>query len=79
MTMPTDDTRNPGPGPAPQSETAAPGTRWDLYGFDAAQPVHHLAGAALATSSVTLASVPAMSANLLVVSGADIIFADSFD
>ena len=59
--------------------TAAPGTRWDLYGFDAAQPVHHLAGAALATSSVTLASVPAMSANLLVVSGADIIFADSFD
>src|SRR5690606_13810921 len=27
MTMPTDDTRNPGPGPAPQLETAAPGTR----------------------------------------------------
>ena len=58
---------------------AQPGTRWDLYGFDASQPVHHIGGAALTASSVTLAALPAMSANLLVVTGADLIFRDGFD
>ena len=58
---------------------APPGARWDLYGFDASQPVHHIGGAALGSSSVTLAALPAMSANLLVVTAADLIFRDGFD
>jgi len=67
----------------PQSVTVGfgqqPGTRWDLYGFDAAQPVHHLAGAALGGPSVALPELPAMSASLLVITGADLIFRDGFD
>ncbi|MCK9539671.1 glycoside hydrolase family 44 protein [Dokdonella sp.] len=60
---------------------AVPGSRWTLYGFDAAQPVHAIAAGDLSGSTLLLAGLPAMSANLLVVGGADsdLVFRDGFE
>lgn len=57
----------------------APGSAWTLYGFDASQPVHALASGAITGTTLSLAALPAMSANLLVVTGGDTIFADGFE
>lgn len=57
----------------------APGSAWTLYGFDATQPVHALASGTIAGTTLSLAALPAMSANLLVVTGGDAIFADGFE
>lgn len=57
----------------------APGSAWTLYGFDPTQPVHALASGAIAGTTLSLAALPAMSANLLVVTGGDAIFADGFE
>lgn len=58
---------------------AAPGTSWNLYGFDASQPVHRISGGTLSQPTLTLAALPAMSANLLVVGGNDTIFKNGFE
>jgi hypothetical protein len=58
---------------------SAPGTSWKLYGFDATHAVHQLATGTVAGTSVSLTGLPAMSANLLVVTGADSIFRNGFD
>ncbi|HEY6942283.1 glycoside hydrolase family 44 protein [Dokdonella sp.] len=58
---------------------SAPGTSWTLYGFDATHAVHVLATGSVAGTSVSLSGLPAMSANLLVVTGADSIFRNGFD
>jgi len=52
---------------------------WTLYGFDADSPVHAITSGAISGTSVALSAVPAMSANLLVISGGDMIFASTFD
>lgn len=57
----------------------APGSAWTLYGFDAGQPVHALASGTITGTTLSLAALPAMSANLLVVTGGDVIFADGFE
>jgi hypothetical protein len=58
---------------------STPGTSWKLYGFDGSNPVHQIGSGAISTTSLTLNALPAMSANLLVVTGADLIFSDDFD
>ena len=53
---------------------------WTLYGFDANQAVHAITHGSIASAALTLAALPAMSANLLVVDGGgDTIFANAFD
>ena len=56
-----------------------PGSTWKLFGFDATQPVHQIGSGSITGTSLTLSTLPAMSANLLVVEGGDAIFADGFD
>ncbi len=56
-----------------------PGSSWTLYGFDATHAVHQISTNTLVGSTITLAALPAMSANLLVVSGNDVIFKNGFD
>jgi hypothetical protein len=58
---------------------SAPGSAWALYGFDANQPVHAIASGPIAGTTLSLAALPAMSANLLVVTGGDAIFTDGFE
>ncbi|MEO7326923.1 MAG: glycoside hydrolase family 44 protein [Dokdonella sp.] len=58
---------------------AAPGSNWTLYGFDATHAVHQISSSALVGSTVALTGLPAMSANLLVVTGNDVIFKNSFE
>lgn len=58
---------------------SVPGTAWTLYGFDATHAVHSIGTGAPAGTSVSLTGLPAMSANLLVVTGADSIFRNGFD
>lgn len=58
---------------------SVPGTSWKLYGFDGSNPVHQIDSGAISTTSLTLNALPSMSANLLVVTGADLIFRDGFD
>jgi len=58
---------------------AARAGAWTLYGFDANSPVHAITSGAISGTSVALSAVPAMSANLLVISGGDMIFASTFD
>ncbi len=58
---------------------SAPGTSWKLYGFDATHAVHQLATGTVSGTSVSVTGLPAMSANLLVVTGADSIFRNGFD
>ncbi|MEO7433632.1 MAG: glycoside hydrolase family 44 protein [Dokdonella sp.] len=57
----------------------SPGSNWTLYGFDATHAVHAIATGAVTGMTVSLAGLPAMSGNLLVVSGNDAIFADGFE
>jgi hypothetical protein len=63
----------------PLTFASVPGTSWTLYGFDGATAVHQIDSGAISSSSLTLNALPAMSANLLVVTGADLIFADGFN
>jgi hypothetical protein len=58
---------------------SAPGGSWKLYGFDGATAVHQVSSGSLAGTTLSLAALPAMSANLLVVTGADLIFRDGFN
>ena len=58
---------------------SAPGGAWTLYGFDANQPVHAIGSGSVTGTTLSLAALPAMSANLLVVSGGDAIFTDGFE
>jgi hypothetical protein len=51
---------------------------WTLYGFDADEPVHAITNGAVSGTSIALTALPAMSANLLVISGGDAVFADGF-
>jgi glycosyl hydrolase family 44 len=59
--------------------TGTPGGAWHLYGFDAGHPVHLAASGSMAGNALTLAALPAMSANLLVVEGGDAIFRNGFE
>jgi hypothetical protein len=58
---------------------SAPGSSWKLYGFDATHAVHQISTGSLAGTTLTLPALPAMSANLLVVTGGDVIFKNGFD
>ncbi len=58
---------------------SSPGAQWNLYGFDANQGVHAISNGSLSGNSVTINALPAMSANLLVIAGNDVIFANGFD
>jgi len=61
------------------SFASAPGSAWTLYGFDATHAVHAIGSGNLAGNALNLAALPAMSANLLVVSGGDVIFRNGFE
>ena len=63
----------------PLTFASVPGTSWKLYGFDGSNPVHQIGTGAISSTSLTLNALPAMSANLLVITGADLIFADGFN
>lgn len=52
---------------------------WTLYGFDAGNAVHVISSGGASGTSLTLPSLPAMSANMLVIAAGDTIFADGFD
>lgn len=59
---------------------SVPGTSWKLYGFDATHAVHQIGGTGTVSgSTIALAALPAMSANLLVVEGNDVIFKNGFE
>jgi hypothetical protein len=58
-----------------QNQTGA----WNLYGFDAANAVHLIAGGSNPGMGLTLDNLPALSASLLVLSDQDGIFRDGFD
>ena len=58
---------------------SSPGAQWNLYGFDANQGVHAISNGTLAGNTLTFNALPAMSANLLVIAGNDVIFANGFD
>jgi len=63
----------------PLTFASVPGTSWKLYGFDGATGVHQIDTGTISSTSLTLNALPAMSANLLVITGADLIFADGFN
>jgi hypothetical protein len=63
----------------PLTFASVPGTSWKLYGFDGATGVHQIDTGTISTTSLTLNALPAMSANLLVITGADLIFRDGFN
>jgi hypothetical protein len=63
----------------PLTFASVPGTSWKLYGFDGATGVHQIDTGTISSTSLTLNALPAMSANLLVVSGGDLIFKNGFD
>jgi hypothetical protein len=58
---------------------STPGTSWKLYGFDGSNPVPQIGSGAISGTALSVTALPAMSANLLVVTGADLIFSDGFD
>ena len=59
---------------------SVPGTTWKLFGFDATHAVHQIGGSGTVSgSTIALAALPAMSANLLVVEGNDVIFKNGFE
>jgi hypothetical protein len=74
LTNKTDSTQD-----ATLTFASAPGTSWKLYGFDAAHTVHQIGTGAPTGSTVSLTALPAMSANLLVVEGSDMIFKNGFE
>ena len=61
------------------SFASAPGAAWTLYGFDATHAVHAIGSGTLASTALSLSALPAMSANLLVVTGSDVIFKNGFE
>jgi hypothetical protein len=61
------------------SFASAPGSSWKLYGFDATHAVHQISSGTLAGTAMSVPALPAMSGNLLVVSGGDQIFKNGFD
>ena len=52
---------------------------WVLYGFDAGNAVHMISSGGVSGTTLTLPSLPAMSANMLVIQGGDTIFANGFE
>jgi hypothetical protein len=56
-----------------------PGAQWKLYGFDASHAVHLIDSGTLAGTALALSTLPAMSANLLVVTDDGEIFWNGFD
>jgi len=52
---------------------------WTLYGFDAANGLHAIAGNSNPGTALTLDNLPALSASLLVLSDEDGLFRDGFD
>ncbi|MEO8461198.1 MAG: glycoside hydrolase family 44 protein [Dokdonella sp.] len=51
---------------------------WNLYGFDATHAVHLVGSGTVAGTSLNLAALPSMSANLLVIDSNDPIFSSGF-
>jgi hypothetical protein len=60
------------------SFASAPGNTWKLYGFDATHAVQPIGSGTIVGTTLSL-PLPAMSANLLVVEGADVILRNGFD
>ncbi|HET9049758.1 MAG TPA: glycoside hydrolase family 44 protein [Chiayiivirga sp.] len=58
---------------------SSPGAQWHLYGFDTNQGVHAISNGTLAGNSITFNALPAMSANLLVITGDSGLFSDGFE
>lgn len=58
---------------------SSPGSTWTLYGFDATHAVHTLASGAVSGTTISASALPAMSGNLLVVDGNDVIFRNGFE
>jgi hypothetical protein len=58
---------------------SVPGNQWTLYGFDGTNAVHAIASGGVGGTTLTIAALPAMSANLLVISAGDAIFANGFE
>ncbi len=58
---------------------AARKTTWKLYGFDAAHDLRLITSGSIATNTLTVTGLTAMSANLLVIPDNDEIFGDGFE
>jgi hypothetical protein len=52
---------------------------WTLYGFDGTHALHQITNGNISGTALTLSSLPAMSANLLVLADSDGIFKDGFE
>jgi hypothetical protein len=58
---------------------AASSGTWKLYGFDGSHALHQVNSGAISGNTVTLSPLPPLSANLLVLPDADVIFKNGFD